>query len=256
MNKLRENIPHFKDMPVSERWKLVDQLRKDGWRWHIPTALKLDGFIGQFGMDLDKKYWFRSARSPLIYKGKSDAFLEFAQKNNRPLDRAKAYKNLADYLIELMEAGTPFRLQPGQSYTAEFFDMEQAVAVGDNMVKFVNVPYRASMFSNYLTIFPFQPVTVLEFPQWRKFLNPGDFAMVNTDCWIRNPFLRCNIWKNLPSHGVSDLEWRSLAEQLLSEELFPGLYNLGPHVEGIVVYFNDKKWKIVSDIYTKLRKQK
>lgn len=242
---LRKNTPHLHHMKDDQAEKFLASLKAaDNILVGCRMVWKLDGFLGQFGKDADEKTWFRSARSPLIYKGNSDAFLEYARKNGRPLARAQAYKNLVD---DLLDSSLIRSMPRGATVTAEFFDFNQSTDVGDSFARFVTIPYRRSTLGKRMTIFPYQ---VEKWLSLEIAMRPG-FSIEQEGIQIRCPDLNHD-----PIHLKTDailntkLQLRSFGEQILGSKRIPRLYDLGPYVEGIVIYpFGDGPYKIISPEY-------
>jgi hypothetical protein len=285
----KQSIVHLEKMKPAEALELLSSIANEtSMHWKdLKLKLKVDGLGARFGKDAHGHFFFESSRSGIIQT--SGAFSSYtAGKNSSELSivRAKHY----DELYEVLHKSKLWKSLPNDTKVIVELLYNPMAEESELGLKFVNIHYDKSKLGSELTIVPLKVEVASngeQHPQEEKIIDKL-LKQSTTKIKIINPQIgtqhtldvsaALSPLKLLPNnakelvnslkHGdkakkleltaILDVIKDQLASQVLahSQAMLNHLdSNIGQDMEGVVIEWNGKKYKVTTAAFKKLLKK-
>lgn len=284
----KQSIIHLEKLKPAEALELLSAIAAEStgqWK-NLKLKLKVDGLGARFGKDAHGHFFFESSRSGIIQS--SGAFSNYtAGKNSSELSlvRAKHY----DELYEVLHKSKLWKSLPNDTKVVVELLYNPMAEESELGLKFVNIHYDKSKLGSELTIVPLKVEVASNGEQHPaedkiiekllkqstakiKIIDPqiGNQHSLDVSAALAPMKLLPNNAKDLVKslkHGDKakkaelGLILDQIKDQLASQVLAHGravlahTSNLGPELEGLVIEWNGKKYKVTTQAFKKLLKK-
>jgi len=280
--KRGKGIQHLIGMKPLDFLQLLQKIEKELPNVKVKITEKVDGAALTIGLDNEGKFFIQTARSDRIYHGSE--FVKFAKERNKPLDIAKAYENLFNFLKNYQPLQKVLRKYfngKGYGIRGEVLWIELAQEIKEKGIRFVAIEYDKNKIGQKLTFVPFKVLYLdgTEFEKEKELIE--DLKKIsNREVKIETPDLEVgdlnfeivlrdyrellkkykDIEKILKSRKKKDKEVKEVLKKLI-QELQRKLANeimqkvkhgkFGDEIEGLVIDFCGVQCKIQSETFKK-----
>ena len=163
--QLRKGMPHLRDLKPIDLLDLIDEIHDGNGNFklqNIPLNVKVDGFGGRFGKNLDGKPFMGTSRTEPRYE---PGFVTYHQKKGTQdpdiLGRAKLFDDLFGEMmnaIKLVDSKLGSKFLVNKQVTCEVLFLPFATETPEGKLKFVGIQYDKLPDGVQLALVPFAVV--------------------------------------------------------------------------------------------------
>lgn len=265
--KKRKNMKHLAEMSDYDWARWMEYNFDD----QIEASWKLDGFFLRFGKDEEGKFWFQTARSPVMHDPMEVIWHSLSKGyDHNGMTRAENYFHL---LTNLQEHPLYQMIPNDCGLECEVFDSKGAVYDKDtDTLRFVNIPYAALFFAEPVTLFVYKMIVASTGEDWiagfthDAFPGMGAYGTrftIDVDfSYFQNAVASLSeaAIDSLKSMKHKDRELKLATKEkiaILKQQFNTYILSrvnplMGENFEGVVIWINNSEYKITTPYFRQL----
>lgn len=269
----RKDMKHFHDMNDACFIELLNQSK--GTIGNLKTVMKVDGISARFGKDKNGNIFFEGARTGPIFE--KNSFSNYAKARGFDIERATHY----DDLLNIFQETNLLDQMPNDTkIICEILYTPLANKIDNESITFISIPYQKSLIGEVLTILPFYATVASSGQEIDNFDFNFLYKQNNSKIKTIDPNLNmgvidihkfCDKLNEVENKEVlfskkrNDREIKELTKTeikkiktdlgyyILSSDSIVGKERIGEVIEGIVVWVNNKEYKITTQQFKNLK---